>query len=368
MNPAIRHKRPGTPGRPPRKAHRGFSLVELMIALTLGLLVMTAAVALFITNKQVYVTNNGMGQVQDGTRIAFELMARDIRAAGLNGCGDPGRVANVLVNGPNDSSASPAWWADIGNAIIGFDGGTTDPAVATATSSTDSPHRVGTTSSIELVGADGLGVSLASNTPASAKMTLNETSSNLATGSVVIACDPDHAAIMQLTSYTSGSPISLTYASGGSTSPGNCSEGLGFPTSCGTTTGNAYQYAANTQIAALYAADWYVGYNALGGMSLYREALQLSSTNVPTPTAQEMVRNVTGMKILYLTSTGTNFVTAATIGTSQAAWATVIAVQLSLTLQSVSQRAAASPMAGGTGPIIKTLTTTINLRNRVNPP
>lgn len=338
--------------RPGRLAVQGgFTLVELMIALTLGLLVVGGVIALFLSNKQTYVTNNALGQVQGSTRVAFELLARDIRQAGLTGCGDPGRIANVLNNGPNN--AGTTWYADIANAVHGYDGGTTDPAVVTGTGPN---QRVSTTSSIELVGADGVGVSVASDSTSAAKLTLNESSSNLVTGDIVIICDPDHAAIAQATTYTSGSPPSFVHATG-TTTPGNCSTGLGFPTQC-TSSGNVYQYATNSLVSKLYAVDWFIGNNPIGGKSLYRTTL-VNTTGTPTATAQEMVRNVTDMQISYHVTTPTASATSFGTAASVTNWSQVDAVTLTFVLQSVSNAGTDSK------PISRPFTTTITLRNRV---
>lgn len=60
----------------------GFTLVELMIAMVLGLVVVAGVISVFIANKQSYRTNEALSQVQDASRTAYEFMARDIRMAG----------------------------------------------------------------------------------------------------------------------------------------------------------------------------------------------------------------------------------------------------------------------------------------------
>ena len=65
---------------------RGFGLIELMIALVLGLLVMGAAFAVFQSNQATFRSNEGVNRIQESARVAFELMSRDIRAAGGSAC------------------------------------------------------------------------------------------------------------------------------------------------------------------------------------------------------------------------------------------------------------------------------------------
>jgi type IV pilus assembly protein PilW len=326
---------------------RGFTLVELMIALVLGLILVGSVGNAFLSIKQSYRTNEALGQIQDGARVAFEFLARDIRHAGLTGCGNQTRVANVLNN-------STDWWANWGNALIGFEGNTADPAVATGT---DVGERVSGTDSMHLLGIQGSGMSVAKHNPTAANFKLNESSSDLQSGDIIMVCDPDHAAIVQITNYND-SNVTLVHNTG-TEDPGNCSKGLGFPTAC-TENGNGYTYGANSQIAKLSAVDWYIGNNPVGGRSLYRMALT-NVGGVATAAAQEMVRNVTVMQLLYHDKSGANatqYVSATGVGSD---WPWVDAVRVVLSLASTDQTAGTD-----NSPLVRDLMATVTLRNRVN--
>lgn len=331
---------------------RGFTLVELMVAMVLGLIVIGGVVSVFLSNQQSYRANQALGEVQDNSRIAFELMARDLRDAGMTGCGNTDRVANVLTSGPN-GTGTQAWWANWGHAIIGYNNGVADPAVTTGTGI---GQRIGTTDSVELIGAVGSGLSIVKHNATAATFFINAPSTDLQQGDVIIVCDPDHAAITQITNYNNAN-VSLVHNTG-TGSPGNCSKGLGFPTQCPSTNGNSYTFTPNSQIAKLAATDWYIGNNPVGGRSLYRIDL-INNATVPTPTAQEMVRNVTDMQILYHVKGNTSFVNATTVGAAN--WGAVDAVQVQLTLESTNQRAGTDVK-----PIQRIFTATTTLRNRVN--
>lgn len=64
----------------------GFGLIELMISMVLGLLVMGAAIAVFQSNQRTFSANEGQNRVQESARVAYEMMAMDIRAAGGTAC------------------------------------------------------------------------------------------------------------------------------------------------------------------------------------------------------------------------------------------------------------------------------------------
>lgn len=329
------------------KKTAGFTLIELMVAMLLGLVVIGGVISIFLANLNAYNTNQALGDVQNEARTAFELMARDIRNAGLTGCNNSASVGNVLKNGPN-ATGTKAWWADLNNAVVGYDPGQTDQAIDTAM-----PARASSTASIELVGGADTGLSIASDNETSQTFTFNESTSNLQAGDVLIVCDPNHTTVFQATSY-GGSPLTVTHTVGTGT-PGNCSNGLGYPTVC-TTTGQAYTFQANAMVAQLSSVDWYVGAStASSGTSLYRVYLAPTGTTL-APAVAEMVPNVTDMRISYLQSPNTTFGSAASVTN----WGLVTAVRVTLTMQSPDKRAGTN-----TQPISRTFVATTTIRNRV---
>jgi type IV pilus assembly protein PilW len=331
------------------RADFGFTLIELMIAMLLGLLVVGGVVSVFLATQQTYRANQGLGDVQDSSRIAFDMMARDIREAGLTGCYSTGSVGNVLNNGPNGPNAAGAtWWANWANVIHGYDSG--DPATSGLTAA---PQLAGT-SSLQLIGASNSSISVKTYNPTASTFQINETGTTIQAGDVVVVCDPNHAVITSVSAYAAGPPITLTHAVSSAAS-GNCSTGLAFPTVC-TPAGTSYPYGPNSQIAKLSAVDWYIGTNSVGGQSLYRIDLE-TVAGVPTPTSEEMVRDVTKMTIAYHQLPNATFLPAASI----TSWAAVDSVQVTLTVLS-SNKLAGTNMT----PIQRVFTSTSTLRNRVN--
>ncbi|MFZ0331211.1 MAG: prepilin-type N-terminal cleavage/methylation domain-containing protein, partial [Acinetobacter bohemicus] len=66
------------------KFHAGFTLVELMIALALGLIIVAAAIMLFLTGQKSYVLQSGMSDLQDNANFGLNYIAKDIRLTNLN--------------------------------------------------------------------------------------------------------------------------------------------------------------------------------------------------------------------------------------------------------------------------------------------
>lgn len=61
----------------------GFSLIELMIAMLLGLLIMTGLVNLFLQNKRSFNQNESIARLQEDARFALDTLVTDLSMAGM---------------------------------------------------------------------------------------------------------------------------------------------------------------------------------------------------------------------------------------------------------------------------------------------
>lgn len=342
------------------KTASGFTLIELMVAMLLGLIVIGGVTSVFLANQQVYRTNAALGDVQNGTRMSFEMLVQNIREAGLLGCGANGQVANVLPESPKNGGT--AWWADWDhNTLMGYGAGsaTANPALTTGTAV---GNQVSGTDSLMILSAADGGLSVNTQTASTTTFTLNGSSSDLAANKVMIVCDPWEAAIFRASSYTPGTNPVIGYAQTSGSSTLNVSTSLRPYNTVG---GLSATYAANSPIATLAAGVWYIGNNPVGGTSLYLASVDTTTGNV---TDQEIVRGVTAMNISYNMLNQANFVSAASVTD----WSSVVAVQVSLTVQQTSTANAGVSMNAGVGstgaaaPILRNYTVTSTVRNRVN--
>jgi type IV pilus assembly protein PilW len=328
---------------------RGMTLVELMVAMVLGLIFIGGAVSLTLANRRSYSTNEGLSQVQEGGRTAFELLARDIRQAGISGCDNSGRIANVL-----DTTAGTEWWqAWFG--IRGYGGAQASTGAAFGATRGD---RVAGTDSIQTQGIQGLGLTVESHDPVAADLLINAGATDIVTGDVMIACDFDHATIFQVSSYDAGN-VALTHNIGVA-APGNCSAGLGFPTVC-TATGTAYAFVRNSLLGRFGATEWYIGRSGRAtdsGRSLFRRRLGNGGVEV----TEEVVADVTEMVITYRVGDADEFEAAPVLAAGD--WADVNAVRIELTVNSADARVSTDASVNN-GRLERSFTQVIALRNRV---
>jgi type IV pilus assembly protein PilW len=79
-----------------RRAVAGFSLIELLLALALGLVAVTGVVQLFVSNSRTYDVSTGQARLQENARFALDFVARAARSSGYLGCT---REPDALVRG-----------------------------------------------------------------------------------------------------------------------------------------------------------------------------------------------------------------------------------------------------------------------------
>ena len=200
---------------------QGLSLVELMIALTIGIVLMTGVAQMFLSSKQVFSTQKGVSRVQETGRLAMEFLARDIREAGYMGC--LSRTAfnyTSTLNDPDDD-----YMLDFETAIK-----------ATAATATDDlgvnlePKPIGPV--LALRSAAGAGVGLASDKTNKANLDVYNTGessggchSGLCVGDILAITDCAKARVFQASTVQpnkSGTEINIVHASAsGKIPPGN---------------------------------------------------------------------------------------------------------------------------------------------------
>lgn len=77
---------------------RGFSLVELMVAITIGLIVLAAVAQIFATSHGTYRLEENLARVQESGRFAVDFLTRDLRMAGYAGCVNINQALNADAN------------------------------------------------------------------------------------------------------------------------------------------------------------------------------------------------------------------------------------------------------------------------------
>src|ERR1700733_1184418 len=117
-----RHHHLGTLSmRPPQIVNqRGFSMVELMVALLIGVVLTSGVISVFITSRNTYNLNNAVGQVQEEGRFALTTLQPLIAEAGFTGCAHvPGDKLNNYKSLVGTGDSDPVYMVQYG--IYGYE-------------------------------------------------------------------------------------------------------------------------------------------------------------------------------------------------------------------------------------------------------
>jgi type IV pilus assembly protein PilW len=97
---------------------RGFTIVELMVAMVIGLILLGGLMQVFLSNKQSYKLQEASSNVQENGRFGMSFLTKDIRMIGFMGCGNTNTIA--VTNNVDPTSVKVS--SDIGKSLANFDG------------------------------------------------------------------------------------------------------------------------------------------------------------------------------------------------------------------------------------------------------
>lgn len=329
----------------------GVSLIELMIAMALGLFIMAGVTSLYLGSRATHSTQSSVANVQESLRFGFEYLAYDLRMAGYMGC------ANIRDMAPQVVANPPVPSVGLGGSVRGYNGGSgwTNPTAITHVAGTDV---------ISLSRASLTSMHISENSNGSNfKIDSGSTPHGLSVNQILIVTDCQRSDIFRATavSATSGS-TTITHASNLNTQPAGsaCAAGSGkIVTEC-SSMGN---YKSDAQVASLESVTFFIGINPQGNPALYKVD---TSTN-------ELVEGIFDMQLEYgLDTVDDTLFIADSYSATPGNWSQVVSVRLALQARSAEVNAlptATSYTYNGASVsdrrFKRTSTTVIGLRNLV---
>ncbi len=323
----------------------GLSLIELMIAMAVGLILMAGALSIFISSRQGYGVNTAISHVQESGRFALGFIHNDVRMAGYMGCATSAQVTNYLNPLPGSNLAY-----DFATAITGYDYvGTApsntypiSPAMPSENPNPDtnagdwSPALDSTLQNLVIPGTDVLVVrfsqgndpvyitsipgSPSPNSP-SADFNIN-TNGGLQTGQLLVITNCLSAVVLQATQINGGGTNVVHNT--GTGAPGNAIQGL-----------PAAFVGAQVMLAPTTVV-FFIGKGSDQSPALFQAATDTTQANGFS--YEELVPEVENMQVLYgVDLTGghapTQYETAAAVDAA-GDWSNVVSVRIALLVRS----------------------------------
>ena len=198
----------------------GMTLVEVMVAITISLILLSGVAQIFLSSKQTYRMNEELARLQENGRLVLDVLAHDIRMTGYQGCADPEDIPATIwaLNPPtSDLTATALTGAKVGSSAW-------DPAAPSELPGTvtDENGNDYTLTSLPAVNTDVVITQFASadnaqtTTAASGitgTITLGANPGNFAAGDILAIADCDSVDVFKASAVTpSGSDFLISHA------------------------------------------------------------------------------------------------------------------------------------------------------------
>jgi type IV pilus assembly protein PilW len=301
-----------------RLRQRGIGLVEIMIAVTLGIIVTGAVVQIYLSTKRQNDMQGGFSGRQEVSRYATQLIQRDLQMAGFRGClRDTGTVVNTLVAGPPPY----AFLDDYGRHVEGFE----DVVDA------DLPADITAGGNEVVAGTDVLVIRTVDDPNLQLTANMVTSSSDPVTVADLVTGAPEDGDIMLVTDCGGSAIFEVTGFDAGT---GTIAHGVNL----------ARRYSAGAQLFTLRTTTYFIRNNAAGMPGLWRR--------IGDGPPQELAEGVENMQVLYGVDTdGSNdrapdaYVTAAEVQAAEllaanGRWADVVSLQVALLVSSTRENVA----------------------------
>lgn len=300
-----------------QKKQQGFSLVELMISITIGLVLMTGVVQMFLTSKTVFSTQQGMSRIQESGRLAIDFIAKDIREAGYMGC--VSRSAPRVVNLVDITSAQNKFLYDFDAKDFAIRGYATAPGGSDLT-----PAPAANTDILVVRSAGGKGAST-SKPNVGASIFVTEAGgtaacpSGICDNDILVVTDCAKARVFQATNTAvAGGEVTISHAGGS-----NLDDTWG-----GGEAGPEESFAVGSEVINLQTTVYYIATNTEGNLGLWQK--------IGSDPAYELLEGVENMSLVFGVDLALDdFITDATMTTASAVnWDKVRSVDVELLIRS----------------------------------
>ena len=331
---------------------KGFSLIELMIAMVIGLIIINGVIQVVLNSKRSYIDNQEMSQMQENARYALDTLTREIRMAGYMGCAPTfaaGAVDTSLVTTNIDYFLTPQ---NAATPITGL----TKATVMTGPFVTDM-----------LMGTDAIVIRRASaefEVVTDAAATETPETLNFATGTSLAALKP------KLPLLISSPDCSKAVIVEGTEVNGNQITGVPKPTAA-----SLSPFVKGSAVTPLVVNAYYIGASKVvkDTPALMREVMYTTAAGAIATHSEELALGVEDMQLIYVTQASAEKILRADMPPADLSQLIAVEVQLLLRSQGRLQSTTQVVKFNGNNIGVKdsevgftrqVVSTTVGIRNR----
>ncbi len=323
-----------TPTRQYAQNQRGLTLIELMIAMALGMILIAAISTVYLSSRQTFRTNDNLSRVQESMRVGFETISREARQAAFLGCAGQEAIFNNTLSTPT------ALLSDFATPIFGYEATTAKGWNLTLDAAITSPLNGRDILVVRSI--DEGGGPITSHPAANAAISIPGLS-RVAVGDVLLATNCRSATVFKATGVSTAAGVD-TIAHGS----------------------NLYASFIDGELRRISTKVFYIRNNPNGLPSLFL-------LNGADGSTVELIEGVDDMQIVYGVDNNGDLAAddyaKADAVQSASLWNKVVSINLTLTHISPEDSVAITAQSDATGEaqnrrLRKQISTTISLRNR----
>jgi type IV pilus assembly protein PilW len=308
------------------KRARGFSIVELMVAVAISLLLLTGVVAIFVSSKSSYETNERFSRIQENGRFALDAIITDLRSSGFVGCARQPTYLSTSLRNPTTLQ-----WNFLGGPVMGFEATGTNTWAPAMDASIASPSSGSDVLVVRVPVRERVSLLLSADTGAATNplQVAAGSTGGIQTGDIAMVYSCEAISVFRVTGYDSAAGTISHATDAAGQNPGNSNNDV------------SYSYRRNvSHVVPVETVAYYVA-----------PSTRVTDVNDPAPVgttslwrrrglnaAEELVEGIEQVQLKYgVDTTGDMIVDAYRTANSITDWNDVISVSVALLARSLEQ-------------------------------
>lgn len=257
-----------------KNLQQGVGLLELMLAISIGLVIIAGALSFFVSNQQTYRLQQAVTSIQSNGQYIVNTLTTDLRMAGYGGCyPDLSSGVENLLNNPTDFP-----W-DLSTPVFGYNDVTTSTLIGSIS---------GMTAGSDVLVLKGMGQSADLSVDSDANtIKIDNDNTTFSDGQILLVTDCNNASLFHADSVTPATGITTLTHTLATMGPGN---------STGTMIN---RFSTDAEVAPLLTRMYYLAVGRNGRSALHLAQLGVTGGTTVTLDSVEIIPDIRNMQFTY---------------------------------------------------------------------